>query len=55
MLSIADEGPEDEGDDERLEQQMGDVGDAGEDVDERLWGQEGNEDETEQGKVSCQR
>ena len=43
-----EDAPEDEGDEERLEQQMGDVGDAGEDVDERLWaGEDDGEDENE--------
>lgn len=41
----ADDASDEEGDADRVDQQMGDVGDAAEDVDERLW----NGDEEEDG------
>lgn len=40
---------DDQGDEERLQQEMGDTGDAGETVDERLWGPEDKPEETQQG------
>lgn len=46
-----EDGPEDEGEEDRLDQQMGDVGDAGEDVDERLWNGEDEEEQDAQNKV----
>lgn len=43
-LFADDESEDEEGDEDRIDQQMGDVGDRGEDVDERLWNQEDEED-----------
>ena len=43
-------GDEEEG--ERLDQQMGETGAEGEDVDERLWNEEDKEQE-QQGQVRC--
>ena len=45
LYHSAEEGPEDEEDAERLDQQMGDVGDAAEDVDEKLWGDDEKEED----------
>ena len=44
-----DSGSEEAGDEERLEQEMGDVGDAGDTVDERLWNEEDKPEENQQG------
>ena len=44
-----DSDQEDEGDEDRLQQEMGDVGEAGETVDERLWGDEDKPEEAQQG------
>ena len=44
-LLCADDASDEEGDGDRVDQQMGDAGDAAEDVDERLW----NGDEEEDG------
>ena len=44
-----DSGSEEAGDEERLEQEMGEVGDAGDTVDERLWNEEDKPEETQQG------
>ena len=44
-----------EGDEDRLQQEMGDVGDAGETVDERLWGEEDKPEEGQQGLEKYER
>ena len=45
-----DSGSEEEaGDEDRLQQELGDVGDAGDTVDERLWNEEDKPEENQQG------
>ena len=44
-----------EGDEDRLPQEMGDVGNAGETVDERLWGEEDKPEEGQQGLEKYER
>lgn len=41
--------------DERLQQEMGQVGDAGETVDEKLWGDEDKPEEDQQGSEKYER
>ena len=50
--SAGDESGEEEEDGERLDQQMGEAGPEGEDVDERLWNDEDRQEE-QQGQVGC--
>ena len=44
-----------EGDEDRLQQEMGDVGDAGETVDEQLWGDDDKPEEGQQGPEKYER
>ncbi len=44
-----DSASEEAGDEDRLQQEMGDVGDAGDTVDERLWNEEDKPEESQQG------
>ena len=51
----SDSGADDQGDEDRLQQEMGDTGDAGETVDERLWGNEDKPEEDQQGPEKKER
>lgn len=44
-----DSASEEDGDEDRLQQEMGDVGEAGDTVDERLWNEEDKPEESQQG------
>ena len=43
------------GDEDRLQQEMGEIGDKGETVDERLWGNEDEREEGQQGPEKTER
>jgi hypothetical protein len=47
-------GEEEEEEAERLDQQMGETGQEGEDVDERLWNEEDKQEEQQPGQVGGQ-